>query len=312
MFNHRFSAMASPCEVLVAMPPHGAQPAQEKVPRTAFQLAEEEAKRIEHKFSRYRDDNIIYRLNNAGGDWVQVDPETSKLLDYADSLYALSDGLFDITSGVLRRLWRFDGKHGIPDKKSVKALLKRIGWKKIKRLENRVRIPAGMEIDLGGIGKEYAVDRAALLIEQALIEHGPNQQEPADQGLPGTSQVESVLINFGGDIRIVGCRQKDWEIAVDDPFATGKKVLGSVKLRHGAIATSGDARRFILHKGVRYSHILNPKTGWPVKDAPRSITVCAPTCLEAGMLSTLAMLQGSGAEAFLQAQQVPHWIIRPE
>jgi thiamine biosynthesis lipoprotein len=76
------------------------------------------------------------------------------------------------------------------------------------------------------------------------------------------------------------------------------------------LATSGDAKRFLLNNGVRYGHILDPPTGWPVKDAPRSVTVAAGTCLDAGMLATFAMLHGPGAEAFLSAQNVRHWILR--
>ena len=75
-------------------------------------------------------------------------------------------------------------------------------------------------------------------------------------------------------------------------------------------ATSGDARRYLLKDGVRYSHILDPRSGWPVQDAPRSVTVAAPTCTEAGLMSTLAMLEGPGAEALLAAQGLPHWVQR--
>jgi len=100
---------------------------------------------------------------------------------------------------------------------------------------------------------------------------------------------------------------KPWVIGVDDPNATGEHSVGSVSLARGGIATSGDARRFLLRDGVRYSHILNPKTGWPVVSAPHSITVIADTCVEAGILSTLAMLQGPKAEAFLAEQEVQFW-----
>lgn len=82
-----------------------------------------------------------------------------------------------------------------------------------------------------------------------------------------------------------------------------------LSLAAGALATSGDARRFLLKDGVRYGHILDPRTGWPVRGAPRSVTVAAPTCTEAGVLATLAMLQGREARAWLAAQGAPHWIV---
>jgi len=84
----------------------------------------------------------------------------------------------------------------------------------------------------------------------------------------------------------------------------------TLALRHGALATSGDVRRSFVHEGVVYGHILHPHTGWPVRDAPRSVTVAAPTCTQAGVLSTLAMLHGPDAEPFLERQEVRYWSIR--
>jgi len=140
-----------------------------------------------------------------------------------------------------------------------------------------------MQIDLGGIGKEYAVDRIAGLLR--------NQYKPG------------ILINLGGDIAITGMRQdrQQWYIGIEDPDRN-QKVSSLLKMRRGAIATSGDSKRYILHRGKRYGHILNPKTGWPVEDSPRSVTVGANTCTDAGIIATLAMLQGQNAEEFLQQQ----------
>jgi len=148
-----------------------------------------------------------------------------------------------------------------------------------------------MEIDFGGLGKEYAVD-TAITAARRLTD------------LP-------VLVNFGGDLRATGplCNGERWRIALENPDQAGAQD-GVLTLASGALATSGDARRFLLKDGVRYSHILDPTTGWPVADPPRSVTVAAPTCLEAGLLSTLAMLHGPDAEAFLEGEGVPAWIIR--
>jgi thiamine biosynthesis lipoprotein len=148
-----------------------------------------------------------------------------------------------------------------------------------------------MEIDLGGIGKEYAVDSAVKLIKQITD--------------------ISFLVNFGGDIACPLPRKNNipWIIGVDDPENTGESSIGKISLYHGGLATSGDARRFLLKDGIRYSHILNPHTGYPVIDAPRSVTVISDTCLEAGMLSTFAMLEGDNAVAFLNEQDVQFWCI---
>lgn len=279
----RFSAMSSPCEVLLEAP-SGLRA--ERLTR----VAAHEALRIERKFSRYRDDNIIARINRAQGRTLEVDSETANLLDYADQCYRLSDGLFDITSGVLHHAWRFDGSDNLPSQHSVEALLPHIGWHKVTWDRPRITLPPGMEIDLGGLGKEYAVDRSALLLQQH-----------ADTG---------IVINFGGDIFVTGarCGGEPWSVAIDDPVASGKESVGQIRLSRGGLTTSGNARRFLLRDNIRYSHILNPKTGWPVSDAPRSVTVVADSCLEAGVLSTFAMLQGKDAAAFLEAQQVPYWI----
>ncbi|HEY3296097.1 MAG TPA: FAD:protein FMN transferase [bacterium] len=281
----RFFAMASPCEVLLNEVAH--RDAAELV-----EIAAAEAARIERKFSRYRADSVVQLINTARGQRVEVDEETAKLLDYAAECYAISDGLFDVTSGVLRRVWKFDGSDRLPPSAAVEALLPLIGWDKVTWDRPWITLPAGMEIDFGGIGKEYAVDTTATLLRSRTA--------------------AGFVVNYGGDLYVSGPRRsgKDWVIGVDDPLATGEHSVGSLTIARGGIATSGDARRFLLKDGVRYSHILNPKTGWPVTAAPHSVTVIADTCIEAGILATLAMLQGPDAETFLTEQEVKFWANR--
>ncbi len=247
-----------------------------------------EAWRIEDKFSRYKKDNIIYRINNSNGKSVAIDEESGRLLEFANELFEISENLFDVTSGVLRQIWTFDGSDHLPDKKDVRKILKKIGWRKVIRDKTSVTLPEGMEIDLGGIGKEYAVDRCVQVARQATA--------------------ESVLINFGGDLSVTTPRKDNKYWSVGRLITGSDEAYGLFQLYSGAIATSGDAHRYILKDGVRYSHILNPVTGWPVADAPHTVSVAAATCLEAGMMSTLAMLHGSRAEEFLKLQEVEYWI----
>ena len=101
--------------------------------------------------------------------------------------------------------------------------------------------------------------------------------------------------------------QPHWLVGVEN---IGGLQSAMIQLQRGGLATSGDARRFLLNNGKRYPHVLNPRTGWPVMDAPRSVTVAAGSCVEAGLLATLAMLSGREAESFLAAQDVLHWIQR--
>jgi thiamine biosynthesis lipoprotein len=279
----RFEAMASPCEVLL-------DGGDATLARALTQAAQAEALRIEHAFSRYRSDSSVARIHASAGRAIEVDAETSALLDFAAQCHQLSEGLFDITSGVLRHAWRFDGSDRLPAPEVVAALQEQVGWGKLTWRRPMLTLPKGMEIDFGGIGKEYAVDRVIGLMR-------------ARTSLP-------VLINFGGDLAVTGARAqgKPWRIGVEKPDDS-EATVGVLHVHAGAIATSGDARRFLLKDGVRYGHILDPHTGWPVVGAPRSVTVAAPTCTEAGLLSTLALLQGPKAEQFLCTEGVPHWIL---
>jgi thiamine biosynthesis lipoprotein len=276
-----FTAMASPCELLM-------EQQDTETATTLLRLVANEAIRLEHKFSRYRDDNITSRINRSDGAVIRVDDETARLLDFAQQLFDISDGLFDVTSGVLRRAWTFDGGDRIPAQALIDELLPMVGWDKVVWRNPELRLRPGMEIDFGGIGKEYAVDRCVQLVRK---------QTDA-----------SVLVNFGGDLAITRARSDGdcWHIgrSSSDPAAP----IAIIELERGALATSGDAHRFLFRDGIRYSHILNPKTGWPVEDPPHTVSVAAPTCIEAGILSTLALLQGADAENFLRAQDVPHWI----
>jgi thiamine biosynthesis lipoprotein len=141
-----------------------------------------------------------------------------------------------------------------------------------------------MELDFGGFGKEYAVDRAASVL--------------------GAAGVASALVNLGGDLRIVGCRAQDqgWLLGIADPRQDGA-VFASITLHDGALATSGDYERFFEHAGRRYCHVLDPRSGWPAQGW-RSVSVSAPACLAAGAISTIAMLKGGDGLAFLRGEAV--------
>jgi thiamine biosynthesis lipoprotein len=279
-----FVAMASPCEVLVDDP-------SSRLARALLDRAAEEAWRIEAKFSRYRDDGVIHRINHSAGAPVEVDDETARLLDFAAECHAMSDGMFDVTSGVLRRAWRFDGSDRVPSEDRVAGLLPLIGWEKVRWKSPVLTLPEGMEIDLGGIGKEYAVDRTL--------------------GILRAHTKAAVLVNFGGDLTVSGPRRDEraWRVGVESVDAAAG-IAREIDLAQGALATSGDANRFLLKDGVRYSHVLNPRTGWPVLGAPRSVTVLAANCTEAGLLATMSLLKGEHAEAFLTEQGARHWCMR--
>ena len=275
--------MASPCEVLIECDQHSEA-------RALIAMAQQEANRIEQKFSRYLDDNIIHQINN-GGERIAVDTETARLLDFAQQCYRMSEGWFDITSGILRRAWNFSQDDRIPTQAEIDKLLPNIGWDKVNWENPNLTVAPEMEIDLGGIGKEYAVDSVLTLLNRETE--------------------NSFMINFGGDCCASGpmADGASWMTGIENPHRPGDSAA-VIQLQNGALATSGDVFKFIQHQGIRYGHILNPKTGWPNTNSPLSVTVAAATCTEAGILSTLAMLQGKEAEKFLDQQGIKYWCYR--
>lgn len=284
-FKGAFVAMGSPCEVLC-------EAESDTVAADLLDVVAGEAWRIEDKFSRYRPGNIVDRINCSDGEPVEVDDETAGLLDFAAALYKMSDGRFDITSGALRKAWVFDGSDRVPDDSLIRTILQTVGWDKVQWKRPTLILQPGMQIDLGGIGKEYAVDKAAALAS-----------DRSDAPL---------LVNFGGDVVANGAPQDStgWQVGIETLDTNVHKAERLIRLSQGGLATSGDARRYLLRDGIRYAHILDPTTGWPVAEAPRAVTVAADTCTMAGMLATLAMLEGPRAEEFLEAQDVQFWVRR--
>lgn len=286
-----FFCMASPCEILIdSTDQHLAQHLTEHAAKEAF--------RIEKKFSRYRNDNIIYAINNAQGKQIGIDQETFQLITFANACFDLSEGLFDVTSGVLRRAWKFDCSDNIPEQETIDKLMPLVGWPRVQFDEQNIAMPFGFEIDFGGIGKEYAVDCVAKLCSKIA---------------PSIS----VLVNFGGDIQVTRPRGigQYWQVGIETPIAqhaitqchkTMYKTI-MVRIARGGLATSGDANRYLVKDDVRYSHVLNPKLGRPIEHGPRSVTVASDHCVQAGLLATLALLQGAQAENFLKQQEVTHW-----
>ena len=281
--NHRtqFVAMASDCQVRLA----GVSAARAQA---LAALAIIEVRRIEAKYSRYRSDSVVARINAAAGDGapIAIDPETVQLLAFAAQLYTLSDGLFDATSGVLRQAWDFKAGRK-PTAPQLAELLPRIGWNHVQWDDQTARLALpGMELDFGGFGKEYAADRAATLLANEGAQHG--------------------LVNLGGDIRVIGPQQDGapWLMGIRHP-RHHNAVIAGIPISSGALATSGDYERFFVEDEQRFCHILNPKTGWPTQHW-QSISVIAPVCVAAGAMSTTAMLKGPDAIAFLQAQGVSY------
>jgi len=270
-----FKAMGSACEVVLAS--HTQNEAE-----SMAKLAIDEVLRIERTYSRYTTDSIIAKINQqAGCGAVQCDDETWALFQFASQLFDQSDGLFDITSGVLRQAWDFKNPE-VPSSQKLEALLPLVGWEKVVLQDQSIALPlAGMEIDLGGFGKEYAADRAAQVLKEKGVTHG--------------------YVNLAGDMRFLGPKPsgEPWMIGIQDPRARDQ-VVATLPITMGGLATSGDYERYFELNGQRYCHVLNPKTGMPVSYW-RSVSVTSPATVVSGCTTTMAMLKEAEGLAFLQA-----------
>lgn len=286
IFKVPFTAMACPCEVVVAS-------ADKAEAHNLAQLAIDEVVRIETKYSRYRTDSIISKINsNSSKEAIRCDDETWSLLDYADTLFQASDGLFDITSGILRRVWNFKEKKR-PSEDELAEVLPLIGWQHVVRDDKKISLPkSGMEIDFGGFGKEYAADRAASILSHKGVRSG--------------------YVNLGGDMRIIGPKLdgQPWMIGIQDPRKKDS-LIATIPVETGGLATSGDYERFFEMDGQRYCHILNPKTGQPVSYW-RSISVLSSFSVVSGNCTTIAMLKESSGQAYLESTGLRYLAIDQE
>jgi len=264
-FEHSFVAMGGPCRLRIDC-------AEPELAHAAIVAAEAEVHRLERKYSRYLPDSLTSEINRLAGNSrpVAIDEETAGLFNYAQTLWRESDELFDLTSGVLHRVWDFKSARP-PTQQEIDKVLPLIGWDKIEWDECTVRLPlAGMELDFGGCVKEYACDSAASVLRQRGIEHA--------------------LVDLSGDMAALGGRGEGqpWQIGIRHP-AQKNRAIARIPLASGGLASSGDYERCIEFDGQRYGHILNPKTGWPVAGLA-AVTVLADQCLVAGSSATIAML----------------------
>jgi thiamine biosynthesis lipoprotein len=212
----------------------------------------------------YGEDSVLSAINRSAGDpaGVEVDDETALLLDYAATAHRESGGLFDPTSGSLRRVWNLRSGR-VPEQAEIEAHLERVGWARVRWEQPRFAMPvAGMELDFGGFVKEYAVDLVADLCRAHGVHNG--------------------MVDLGGDLHAIGPHPsgKPWITGIRDPEHP-ERAIASVGLMRAALATSGDYERCMVVDGVRYTHILDPRSGWPVAGGLRSASVIADRCLVA-------------------------------
>jgi len=265
---HRFdfNAMGCPCALQLE--------ADAEVAARAAAAAQAEVDRLDRKYSHYRDDSLVAQIGASAdaGESIVVDTETADLLDFSATLHAQSGGRFDITSGALTRLWDLQNVR-IPDAAAIERARACCGWDRVEWKRPHLRLGVkGMRLDLGGVVKEYAADRAAQVCRDVGIVHG--------------------IVDLGGDLAVVGAHPdgSPWLAGIKSPRATSR-AFAQIELHAGGLATSGDYERAVIVDGRRYSHIVDPASGIPVESFS-SVSVVADSCLVAGAASTLGMLLG--------------------
>ncbi len=222
--------------------------------------------RIYKKFSPSFRESIIYKINNRRGSEIKIDKETLYLIKESLKFYKESSKVFDITVKPLLDIWGFENeKKKVPSKKEIVKTLKYVSSERINLKGDKIVLPSGFKIDLGGIAKGYAVDRAAKIFKK--------------------SGITNFLINAGGDLiaRGVNDRGKPWIIGIQHPRKSG--VIKIFRVENRAVATSGDYQRYFVSDGIRYCHILSPFIGYPFRKWV-SMTVVAEKCITADALST--------------------------
>ena len=270
LHHFRFTAMGCPCALQFE--------ADAVTAVRAAAAARAEVDRLDRKYSHYRDDSLVALIGASAdaGASMQVDSETADLLDFSATLHGQSGGKFDITAGALTRLWDLQSGR-IPDSAALADARTRCGWQRVEWRRPHLRLGvAGMRLDLGGVVKEYAADRAAQLCREVGIDHG--------------------VVDLGGDLAVVGAHAdgSPWLAGIMAPRSPDHDAIARIELRSGGLATSGDYERVMIVDGHRYSHIIDPVSGYPVESFA-SVSVVADSCLVAGAGSTLGMLLGPEA-----------------
>jgi thiamine biosynthesis lipoprotein len=243
-----------------------------------FEIAIQEIKRIETLLTTFSDTSITYKINeNAGISPVQVDDEVFQLIKRCQFISKITQGAFDISYGSLdKRFWNFDlNMTSLPDPKVAKKAVELINYENILLNETDKTVflkNKGMRIGFGGIGKGYAAEMA----KKKLIENN----------------VLNGIVNASGDLTAWGFQENGeaWTIGVADPNQR-KSIFSTFKITNKAVATSGNYEKFITINNKRYSHTIDPKTGYPISGI-KSVTILAENAEIADALATPVTVMG--------------------
>ncbi len=252
--------------------------------RKAIDSAYAELARIDNLMSEWKPESPISQLDAAAGEHaVEVPAELREILERSIRYSGITEGTFDVTWRGMGNIWHFDDAFAVPSAAAVAKARKNIDYRKIHIDGNSVYLPAGTNIGLGGIGKGYAIDRAADVIKHA--------------GFPDS------MVDGGGDVLVSGTKNGEpWHLGIQDPRKERGEILGVASVSNMALVTSGDYERFRIVNGVRYHHIIDPRTGWPAT-ASISVSVMAKTAEEGVVLGKGVFMLGPEKGLALARQQ---------
>ena len=242
----------------------------------------EECGRYERLLSRTVEGSDVWRINHAEGQPVEVSDDTIVILRCAAAVSEASGGAFDVTIAPASTIWDFtSGEAVLPDAETLAKAAELVDWTKIGIDGNTVTLPEGMMIDLGGIAKGYIADR----IRQYLMEKG----------------VEHAILSFGGNVIAIGQKPdgSDWKVGVQDIDKPTGETMMVLRNSGGSTVTSGIYERGFDLDGVRYHHLLDPATGWPVQNELASVTILSDSSMVGDALSTAVFVLGTEDGLFL-------------
>ena len=235
----------------------------------------EECGRYEKLLSRTVEDSDVWRINHAEGEPVTVSEDTISILQCAGQISGLSGGAFDATIAPVSTLWDFtSGSAVLPEAETIAKAAELVDYTKVMIDGNRVTLPAGMMIDLGGIAKGYIADRIKTYLEKRGVKHA--------------------ILSFGGNVVAIGTKpdSSQWTVGIQDiDKGTGASML-KTRISGGSVVTSGIYERGFDLDGVRYHHLLSPDTGWPAQNELASVTIISDSSMEGDALSTAAFVLG--------------------
>lgn len=236
---------------------------------------------LDSQFSTYKSDSELSKINNNQTfDWINVSEPLFTVLKAANTISEFSDGAFDITIGPLVNMWGFGPDPSVisePDPLEITEKLKQIGFRNLvfdDQFRIKKKIPS-LYIDLSAIAKGYAVDQIAELLDQENVNH--------------------YMVEIGGELQLKGMNinNEPWKIAIEKPEVNQRKIQKVLSITDIAMATSGDYRNYFEVDGVRYSHTIDPRTGYPITHKLASVTILSETTMEADALATSMMVLGS-------------------